>query len=63
LRKMGDFWLLCSNILFIHAFLANLERQCNIQQPSEHRLKQLEEIFRAATRLEVSFWDMALNCL
>ncbi|KAG0072367.1 hypothetical protein BGZ92_004070 [Podila epicladia] len=43
--------------------IANLERQCNIQQPSEHRLKQMEEIFRAATRLEVSFWDMALNCL
>ncbi|KAF9335313.1 hypothetical protein BG006_000380 [Podila minutissima] len=43
--------------------IANLERQCNTQQPSEHRLEQMEEIFRAATRLEVSFWDMALNCL
>ncbi|KAF9411070.1 hypothetical protein BGZ94_001449 [Podila epigama] len=43
--------------------IANLERQCNVQQPSEHRLKQMEEIFRAATRLEVSFWDMALGCL
>ncbi|KAF8988797.1 hypothetical protein BGZ52_000751 [Haplosporangium bisporale] len=43
--------------------VANLERQCNIQQPSEHRLKQMEDIFRTATRLEVSFWDMALNCL
>ncbi|KAF9579526.1 hypothetical protein BGW38_004180, partial [Lunasporangiospora selenospora] len=40
--------------------IANLERQCNTQQPSEHRLKQMEEIFRTATRLEISFWDMAL---
>ncbi|KAG0258164.1 hypothetical protein BG011_003494 [Mortierella polycephala] len=43
--------------------VANLELQCNIQQPSAHRLKQLEEIFRTATRLEVSFWDMALHRL
>ncbi|KAG0331399.1 hypothetical protein BG000_010958 [Podila horticola] len=43
--------------------IANLERQCNIQQPSEHRLKQMEDIFRTATRLEGSFWDMALNCV
>ncbi|KAF9149626.1 hypothetical protein BG015_008574 [Linnemannia schmuckeri] len=43
--------------------IANLERQCNIQQPSAHRLKQLEEVFRTATRLEVSFWDMALHQL
>ncbi|KAF9363065.1 hypothetical protein BGX34_004981 [Mortierella sp. NVP85] len=43
--------------------IANLERQCNIQQPSEHRLKQLEEIFRTATKLEISFWDMAQNQL
>ncbi|KAF8950922.1 hypothetical protein BGZ46_004253 [Entomortierella lignicola] len=41
----------------------NLERQCNIQQPSTHRLKQMEEIFRTATRLEASFWDMALHQL
>ncbi|KAF9946625.1 hypothetical protein BGZ65_009526, partial [Modicella reniformis] len=39
----------------------NLERQCNIQQPSAHRLKQMEEIFRTATRLEISFWEMSLN--
>ncbi|KAG0354610.1 hypothetical protein BGZ54_001564 [Gamsiella multidivaricata] len=43
--------------------IANLERQCNIQQPSAHRLKQLEDVFRTATRLEVSFWDMALHRL
>ncbi|KAG0226983.1 hypothetical protein BGW41_004004 [Actinomortierella wolfii] len=43
--------------------IANLERQASIQQPSEHRLKKLEEIFRTATRLEVSFWDMALHRL
>ncbi|KAF9126287.1 hypothetical protein BGW39_006736 [Mortierella sp. 14UC] len=41
--------------------IANLERQCNIQQPSSHRLKQLEEVFRTATRLEAAFWDMALH--
>ncbi|KAI8356037.1 Phosphomethylpyrimidine kinase-domain-containing protein [Mortierella sp. GBAus27b] len=43
--------------------IANLERQCNIQQPSAHRLKQMEEVFRTATRLEISFWDMAQNIL
>ncbi|KAF9926526.1 hypothetical protein FBU30_003929 [Linnemannia zychae] len=43
--------------------IENLERQCNIQQPSTHRLKQLEEVFRTATRLEVAFWDMSLNQL
>ncbi|KAF9907850.1 hypothetical protein EC991_010448 [Linnemannia zychae] len=43
--------------------IANLERQCNVQQPSSHRLKQLEEVFRTATRLEVAFWDMALHQL
>ncbi|KAF9101749.1 hypothetical protein BGX29_005286 [Mortierella sp. GBA35] len=43
--------------------IVNLERQCNIQQPSSHRLKQLEEVFRTATRLEISFWDMALHQL
>ncbi|KAF9550642.1 hypothetical protein EC957_011957 [Mortierella hygrophila] len=43
--------------------IANLERQCNIQQPSAHRLKQLEEVFRTATRLEASFWDMAFHQL
>ncbi|GJJ75749.1 hydroxymethylpyrimidine/phosphomethylpyrimidine kinase / thiaminase [Entomortierella parvispora] len=43
--------------------IANLERQGNIQEPSQFRLKQLEEIFRTATRLEVSFWEMALHQL
>ncbi|KAF9999974.1 hypothetical protein BGZ80_008086 [Entomortierella chlamydospora] len=43
--------------------VANLERQCDIQQPSAHRLEQMEEIFKTATRLEVSFWDMALHQL
>ncbi|KAF9159942.1 hypothetical protein DFQ26_006024 [Actinomortierella ambigua] len=43
--------------------IANMERQAAIQQPSEHRLKKLEEIFRTATRLEVSFWDMSLHRL
>ncbi|KAG0296836.1 hypothetical protein BGZ98_000806 [Dissophora globulifera] len=43
--------------------VAMLERSCNTQQPSEHRLKQLEGIFRTATRLEISFWDMALQRL
>ncbi|KAF9287261.1 hypothetical protein BGZ68_002031 [Mortierella alpina] len=43
--------------------IANLERQCNTEQPSTHRLKQLEDIFRTATRLEISFWDMAQHQL
>ncbi|KAF9116188.1 hypothetical protein BGX27_004295 [Mortierella sp. AM989] len=43
--------------------IANLEHQCNTQQPSAHRLKQMEEIFKTATRLEISFWDMALHQL
>ncbi|KAF9938101.1 hypothetical protein BGZ75_007421 [Mortierella antarctica] len=43
--------------------IANLERQCNTEQPSTHRLKQLESIFRTATRLEISFWDMAQHQL
>ncbi|KAF8923614.1 hypothetical protein BGZ58_002742 [Dissophora ornata] len=43
--------------------IANLERQCRTQQPSAHRLERLEEIFRTATRLEASFWDMGLHQL
>ncbi|KAG0051485.1 hypothetical protein BGZ83_003729 [Gryganskiella cystojenkinii] len=41
--------------------IANLELQGKIQEPSQFRLKQLEEIFRTATRLEASFWEMALH--
>ncbi|KAG0014609.1 hypothetical protein BGZ81_000361 [Podila clonocystis] len=41
--------------------IANLERQCNIQQPSEHRLKKMEEIFRTATRLEIFIPSIAIE--
>ena len=42
--------------------IAQLDKLC-VLEPGDERQRQLSDTFATATRLEIGFWDMALQCL